>query len=83
MALVGKNLPADAGGLRPQVRSGGREDLLGKERATHSSILALEIPRDREAWRATVHGIAKTWIRQSEDPDPWGVPTVCNVFNAG
>ena len=27
-----------------------------KEMATHSSILAWEIPWDRRAWRATVHG---------------------------
>jgi len=28
---------------------------------THSSILAYWIPMDREAWRATVHGVAKSW----------------------
>ena len=28
--------------------------------ATHSSILAWRIPMDREAWRTTVHGIAKS-----------------------
>ena len=27
--------------------------------AIHSSILAWRIFRDREAWRATVHGVAK------------------------
>ena len=27
--------------------------------ATHSSILAWRIPMDREAWRATVHGVTK------------------------
>ena len=26
----------------------------------------LENPMDREAWRATVHGIAKSWIRLSD-----------------
>ena len=30
-------------------------DPLEKETATHSSILALENPMDRGAWRATVH----------------------------
>ena len=32
--------------------------------ATHSSIPAWRIPRDRGAWRATVHGGAKgrTWL---------------------
>ena len=27
--------------------------------ATHSNILAWEIPMVREAWRATVHGVGK------------------------
>ena len=33
-----------------RVRSLGQEDLLEKERATHSSILVGKIPWDREAW---------------------------------
>ena len=33
---------------------------LGKEMATHSSILAWRIPMDREAWQATVHGVTKS-----------------------
>ena len=28
--------------------------------ATHSSILALRIPKDRGAWQVTVHGIAES-----------------------
>ena len=31
--------------------------------ATHSSILAWRIPMDREAWRAVVHGVAKSRTR--------------------
>ena len=37
-----KNLPAKQG---IQVQSLGQEDLLGKEMATHSSILVWEIPQ--------------------------------------
>ena len=51
-----KNLPAMQ---ETQVQSLGWEDLLEKEMATHSSILAWRIPMDRGAWRATVHGVAK------------------------
>ena len=54
-----KNLPVTQKSL---VQSLGREDLLEKEMATHSSILAWEInPMDRGAWGATVHGIVKSW----------------------
>ena len=42
------------------VRSLGREDPLEKEMATHSSILAWEIPWAEEPSRATVHGVAKS-----------------------
>ena len=42
------------------VQSLGREDLLEKEMATHSSILAWRIPMDGGAWWGTVHGVEKS-----------------------
>ena len=39
---------------------------LEKGVATHSSILAWRIPMDRGAWRATVHGVAKSQTRLSD-----------------
>ena len=42
-----------------QVHPLGWEDPLGKEMATHSSILAWDNPMVRGAWRATVHGVVK------------------------
>ena len=41
-------------------RSLGREDPPKEEIATHSSILVCKNPTDRGAWRATVHGVAKS-----------------------
>ena len=41
------------------VQNVGQEDPLEKKMATHTSILALENPMDRGAWRATVHGVTK------------------------
>ena len=38
------------------VQSLGQEDSLEEGMAAHSRILAWKIPRDRGAWRATVHG---------------------------
>ena len=46
-----------------QVLSLGREDLLEKEVATHSSILAWRILMDRGAWQATVCRVAKSQMR--------------------
>ena len=45
--------------LEIQVPSLGQDDPLEKEMATHCSILAWEIPMDRGAWQATVHGVKK------------------------
>ena len=41
----------------------GWEDLLEEGMATHSSILCLENPMDREDWQATVHRVTKTWTQ--------------------
>ena len=43
-----------------QVQSLGWEDALEKEMATHSSILALENPTDKGAWRATIHRVTRS-----------------------
>ena len=44
------------------AQSLGREDLLEKEMATHSSILGWEIPQTEEPGRLhTVHGVTKSW----------------------
>ena len=55
VAQMVKNLPAMQ---ETHVQSLGREDPLEKGIATHSSCL--ENPMDREAWRATVHGVTKS-----------------------
>ena len=43
----------------------GQEDPLEKGMTTQSSILAWRIPMDRGAWRASVHGVAKSWTQLS------------------
>ena len=58
IAQLVKNLPAMQ---ETPVQSQGQEDLLEKEMATHSSILAWKIPWTEEPGRATVHGVAKSW----------------------
>ena len=58
-----KNLPA----IRETwVWSLGGEDSQEEGKATHSSILAWRIPMDRGGWRATVHGVAKSQTRLSD-----------------
>ena len=46
------------------VQSLGWEDPLEEGMTIHSRILSWRIPRDRKAWQATVHGVAKTqtWL---------------------
>ena len=58
VAQMVKNPPA------MQIWSLGGEDPLEEGMATHSSSLAWRIPMNRGAWRATVHGVAKsqTWL---------------------
>ena len=41
----------------------GQEGPLEEGMATHSSVLAWRIPRDKGAWRATAHGFASSWTR--------------------
>ena len=57
-----QNLPAMQ---ETRVRSLGREDLLEKEMATHSNILAWRI-MDRRALQAVVHGVAKRQTQLSD-----------------
>ena len=60
VVLVVKNPPANAGNMR-RVGSLGREDLLEKEMATHSSILGWRILWAEELGRLhTVHGVTKS-----------------------
>ena len=48
------------------VQSLGQEDLLEKEMATHSSILAWKIPWAEEPGQAMVHGVSKSRTRLSD-----------------
>ena len=58
-SLAVKNLPANAGYSGDM----GQEESLKKEMALQYSCL--ENPIDRGAWRATVHGVAKSRTRLS------------------
>ena len=42
------------------------EDPLEEGMATHSSILAWRIPKDRGAWWAAVHGVTKSGTQLSD-----------------
>ena len=61
MAQTVKNLPAMQGTC---VQSLGGEDPLEKGNPLQYSCL--ENPTDRGAWRATVHGVAKSWTQLSD-----------------
>ena len=55
---VGKSPPANAGDVRD---AGGQEDRHGNP----LQCSCLENPMDRGAWRAIVHGVAKSQTQQS------------------
>ena len=63
VAQMLKNLPTV---WETGAQSLGWEDPLEKGMAARSRILAWAIPMDRVAWRATVHGVAKSWTLPSD-----------------
>ena len=58
---VVKYPPANAGDLRDtdSIPESGRSP--GRGNGNPLQYSCLENPMDREAWRATVHGVAKSW----------------------
>ena len=53
--------PANAGDIGDVGLIPGSGRSPGGGHATHSSVLAWRIPRDRGAWWAVVHGVTKGW----------------------
>ena len=58
-----KNLPAMQG---TQVQFLGWEDLLEKEMATHSSIIAWEIPWTEKPGGLRCRGVSNSWTQMSD-----------------
>ena len=65
VALVVKNLPANAGELRDAGSIPGLERCPGGDNGNPLQYSCLENPMDREAWQATVHGVEKSWTQLS------------------
>ena len=58
VALAIKNPPAKAGGIKDSIPGSGRSP--GEGHGNPLWYSCLENPMDRGAWRATVHGVAKS-----------------------
>ena len=71
VALVVKNLPASAG----DIRNMGSVPTLGRSPGGRNSnrlqYSCLEDPRDRRAWQARVHGVAKSQTRLKQLSMHW------------
>ena len=60
VVLAVKNLPANAGGAG-SIPGSGRS--IGEGNGNPLQYPCLGNPMDRGAWRAIVHGVAKSWTR--------------------
>ena len=76
---VGKESACSAGNLG-SISELGRSP--GGGHATHSSILAWKIPKDRGTWWAAVHGVSKSWTRLSTKLCGIFLFFSANVFNS-
>ena len=63
VALVVRNLPANAGDIRDAGSIPGSERAPGEGNGNSLQYSCLGNPMDREAWWATVHGVAKSWTQ--------------------
>ena len=61
-----KNLPANTGDIRDVGSIPGSGRAPGGQHGSPLQYFCLENPRDREAWKAIVHRVAKsqTWLKQ-------------------
>ena len=61
--LVVKNPPASAGDARDMGSIPGSGRSPGEEHDNLLQYSCLENPMDRGTWRATVHGVTRSWTR--------------------
>ena len=70
VVLVVKNLPANAGDARDMGLIPGSGRSPGEGNGNPCLYSCLGNSMDRGAWRATVHGVAKSWTRLSTHTYP-------------
>jgi len=66
MLLGGKNPPANAGDIKDMGSVPGSARSTGGGNGSSLQYSYLENPTNRGAWRATIHGFAKSWTRLSD-----------------
>ena len=62
---MGQNLPANAGDTKDVGSIPGSRRSSGKGNGNPLQYSCLENPMDKAAWRATIHGVAKSQTRLS------------------
>ena len=66
VALLVKNLPANAGDVRDRGSIPGLGRPSGGGHDNPLQYSCLENSMDRETWRASVHGVAKSWTQLND-----------------
>ena len=63
VVLVVKNMPVNTGDIREVGSVPGLGRSPGEGNGSPLQCSCLDNPMDRGAWRATVHGVTKSWTR--------------------
>ena len=79
MLLVVKNPPADPGNIRDLSLIPGSGKSPGGRHGNPGQYSCLENSMDRGVWRATVHGVSKSWTRLKRPSMQHGSMLLCQL----
>ena len=81
VALVVKNLPTNAGDIKDVGSIPGLGRFPGEGNGNPLQYFCQENPMDREAWQATVHGVASSQTQLSDEAQVSVITTVATPLS--